>query len=382
MNRGWNPSRPRRFLLPRLFVFLAAWATAGTATGGDFLCGADFSHLAFFESRGVTYRENGQPEDALQILKRHGLTCVRLRLFTSSAAQAKANPYNYLNNLEYTVPLAVRAKKAGLQFLLDFHYSDTWADPGKQTKPAAWTNLTFTALASQMRSYNSNCIAAFRNAGAMPDYVQVGNEITAGMLWPHGRVGGAYDTSAQWNHLGQLLTNAIAGIRDAAGARTPKLILHIDRGGDWRGTQWFFDHVLEQCVPFDIIGLSYYAWWHGTLEDLRTCLTNTAQRYGKPVLIAETAFPWGNSKEVCGIPANPAGQLKYVATLAQILRDVPDGRGAGVLWWGAEYQSVRGMGLAGFDRKSFFDADGNVLPVVAALGALATSTGRDHRNPN
>src|ERR1035437_596382 len=137
-----------------------------TTAAGDFIAGADFSHLAFFESRGVVYRDAGQTEDGLAILKRRGLTCVRLRLFTSSAAQAQADPYNYTNNLDYTLPLALRVKKAGLQIMLDFHYSDSWADPGQQTKPAVWTNLTFTQLAAQMRQYSSNCIAAFKAAGA------------------------------------------------------------------------------------------------------------------------------------------------------------------------------------------------------------------------
>jgi len=345
---------------------------AGPLFAADFISGADFSHLAFFEARGVTYKDGGQTMDALQILKRHGLNCVRLRLFTSSAAQAEANPYNYINNLEYTLPLAVRVKHAGLRFVLDFHYSDTWADPGKQTKPAAWINLSFAELTQQMRRYNSNCIAAFKAAGAMPEYVQVGNEITSGMLWPDGRVGGAYDTATQWSQFAQLITNAIAGIRDAAGLQMPKLLIHIDRGGDWAGTQWFFDHLQQEQVPFDIIGLSYYPWWHGSLDGLRNCLTNTAQRYGKPVILAETAFPWADadSTNIYGIPVSTNGQVEFVVELAKAVKRLPGGKGAGILWWGAEYQALSGMGLAGFDKKSFFDASGNVLPVVDAFGQL------------
>src|SRR6266699_2611695 len=116
------------------------------ASAADFLAGADFSHLKFFEDRGVVYKQGGQPMDGFAILKTNGVNCVRLRLFTSTAAQAQADPYNYINNLDYTIPLALRAKNAGLQFLLDFHYSDSWADPQKQNKPAAWTNLTFVQL--------------------------------------------------------------------------------------------------------------------------------------------------------------------------------------------------------------------------------------------
>src|SRR5262249_51579838 len=149
---------------PALASFFFAAALCGAAGAGDFSAGADFSHLAFFESRGVVYQDAGQPQDALSILKRHGLTCVRLRLFTSNATQTLADPYNYINNLDYTVPLAVRVKNAGFQFMLDFHYSDTWADPGHQRKPAAWTNLVFPQLVQQLHDYSSNCIAAFKAA--------------------------------------------------------------------------------------------------------------------------------------------------------------------------------------------------------------------------
>ena len=341
------------------------------AAAGDFVAGGDFSHLGFFESRGVVYRDAGQPQDGLAILKRQGLTCVRLRLFTSSAAQAQADPYNYTNNLDYTLPLALRVKNAGLQFMLDFHYSDSWADPGQQTKPAAWTNLTFTQLAAQMRQYSSNCIAAFKAAGATPDYVQVGNEIIGGLLWPDGRVGGAFDTPAQWSKLGQLLTNAITGIREAAGPKAPKIVIHIDRGGDWGGTEWFFDHLLQQQIPFDIIGESYYPFWHGSLDNLRTCLTNAAARYGKPLMVTETAFPYAYSTNIYGIPATTNGQVQYVVALAQALMCVPGGRVIGAFWWGAEYQPLPGVNLGGFENRSFFGSGGDVLPVAEAFGRLA-----------
>ena len=205
-----------------------------SAAAGDFIAGADFSHLVFFESRGVVYRDAGQTEDGLAILKRRGLTCVRLRLFTSSAAQAQADPYNYANNLDYTLPLALRVKNAGLQFMLDLHYSDSWADPGQQTKPAAWTNLTFTQLATQMRQYNSNCIAAFKAEGATPDYVQVGNEIIGVLLWPDGQVGGAYDTPSQWSKRGFRPVGSAATTERQPGRGRSHAGMALERG--WFGT--------------------------------------------------------------------------------------------------------------------------------------------------
>src|SRR5579864_6057472 len=124
----------------------ASFPIAGRAATTNFLAAADFSDLAFFENKGVVYKDNGQVTDALTILKRHGLNCVRLRLWTSSATQAATDPYNYTNNLAYTLPLALRIKNAGLLFSLDFHYSDTWADPGHQSIPLAWTNYTLAQL--------------------------------------------------------------------------------------------------------------------------------------------------------------------------------------------------------------------------------------------
>lgn len=277
----------------------------------DFIAGADLSHLAYFESRGIVYRDNGLERDALHVLADRGLNCVRLRLFTSSAAQAAADPYNYINNLDYTVPLAVRVKNAGLRFMLDFHYSDSWADPGKQAKPAAWTNLNFSQLKTQLQVYSSNAIVAFQAAGAMPDYVQIGNEISQGMLWNDGRVSG--DTNASWSNLGQLLKAAINGVTGAAGTNPPRIIIHTDRGGYWNDAKWFFDNLAHQQVPYDILALSYYPFWHGPLANLSNCLANAATRYGKPVVLVETDFPWNNSTNIYGLPASPDGQVQYVA---------------------------------------------------------------------
>lgn len=355
-------------------VYFDNIANAPVITNGvspaDFIAGVDMSHLAFFENRGITYRVNGQAQDALAILKARGINCVRLRLFTSSAAQAQANAYNYTNNLTYTLPLAVRVKNAGLKFLLDFHYSDTWADPGKQTKPTTWTNLTFAQLKTQIRDYSSNTIAAFNAAGAMPDFVQVGNEITPGMLWDEGRVGGSFDNTTQWSQLAQLLTNAIQGVKEASGTNLPKIIIHLDRGGDWTSTRWYFDNLAAQQVAFDIIGQSYYPWWHGDFNALRSCLNNAAARYRKPVMVMETAFPRANSTNLFGIPATTNGQVQFTVELAKIVKAVPGGLGAGIFWWGTEYQQLSGQNLAGFDQRSMFGSGGNVLPVAEVFGGM------------
>ena len=357
-----------------MFLALALVVPGGLRAQSNFIAGADLSLLAYFETNGIAYKDNGQAGDAIQILKNHGINCIRLRLFTSSDAQAQTNLYNYINNLTYTVPLAVRVKNAGLQFMLDFHYSDTWADPGHQTTPVAWRGLTFAQLLPQMRSYNSNAIATFAAAGAMPDYVQIGNEITSGMLWTNGQLTGMWSSSnPSWIRLGQLMTNAVQGIRDAvtaAGVPMPKIVVHIDRGGDWNTTRSYFDNLNAQGVPYDIIGESYYPFYHGPYTNLANCVTNAAKRYGKPIFIAETDFPYIFSTNLWGIPATTNGQVQFVITLAQIVKGAPNNLGAGIFWWGAEYQYPN-ANQAGVGTRSLFGSDANLLPVADAVGELA-----------
>ena len=358
----------RRFALILALLVLAIMARPAAAQN-SFVAGADLSLLAYFETNGIVYKDNGQPGDAIKILKDHGINCIRLRLFTSSPSQAQADPYNYINNLAYTVPLAVRVKNAGLQFMLDFHYSDTWADPGHQRMPSAWKNLTFAQLLNTMHDYNSNCIAAFRAAGAMPDYVQVGNEVTAGILWPSGRLSG--NDPEQWSRFGQLMKAAIQGINDAAGSNMPKIVVHIDRGADWVATKWFFDNLNRQQVPYDIIGESYYPFYHGPMANVTDCVANAAQRYGKPIFIAETDSPWIYSTNIFQIPATARGQAEFVKMLGAVVKSAPNNSGAGIFWWGAEYQCPN-ANEAGFGTRSFFDDNGNLLPAADTLGRLGT----------
>jgi arabinogalactan endo-1,4-beta-galactosidase len=371
-----------RLAVLTVIAFAFQHGVASASPNTNFLAAADFSGLAFFESKGITYKDGGQVQDGIQILKNHGINCVRLRLWTSSPAQAAANPYNFINNTAYTVPLAVRVKNAGLLFSLDFHYSDTWADPGHQKIPNAWTNLNLTQLVQEMYYYNSNTIAIFATAGAMPDFVQVGNEITQGMLFNYGKVSGSDNDS--WSQLGQLMKAAVQGIQDASSAHgypVPKIIVHIDRGGDWATTQWFFENLNYQGVPYDIIGESYYPFYQGSLTALNTCLSNAAVEFSKPIVVAEDAFPYtnnfptswtnnGSGYGLYGYPPTPDGQVSFVAAVGQIIRNVPNNLGYGFFYWGTEYQAASGVNEAGFNTSSFFDQNGNLLPVANTVGGM------------
>jgi arabinogalactan endo-1,4-beta-galactosidase len=347
------------------------------AEPAPFLAGADLSHLPLMERHGHRYRDGGRAGDALAILKAQGLTCVRLRLWTATPAMAAADPYNRGNHLAEVLTLAQRVRAAGLDLLLDLHYSDTWADPRNQHKPTAWAALSGAALEEQVFTYTRDTIQAFRAAGAMPAYVQIGNETTPGMLWPDGRL----DRPDGWATYAALVRAGVRGVAAGAGdGPRPKTIVHLDRGGDWSTSRWFFDHLLrEHHVDIDIIGQSYYPWWHGSLQDLRTCLEGCVERYGKPVLIAETAFPWATTggdgrpfTPQVGIAPGPEGQVRFVQELGRIVRGLPGGAGLGIVWWGAEFQVTPGINADSFDLRSFWGPDGGVLPVVQALGALAT----------
>lgn len=355
-----------------LLAGAVAAATAGREEAGRvFLKGGDVSLLARVEERGGVYREAGEKREALAIFRGNGWNCVRLRLFHSPSGEGAV-----CNDLAYTVKLARRAKRAGFRVLLDFHYSDTWADPGHQSKPVAWEGLGFEKLCEAVFGYSRDCIAALRKAGALPEIVQLGNEITPGMLWPDGRVGGKeFDTPRQWRRLAALLAAGRRGVAAALGeGESVEIMIHHANGGSVGGTRWFFDRLVEQKVEFDLIGLSYYPWWHGSLDDLRRNLAATAKRYGKPIVVVEAAYFWNGAwpkghrpREVAPWPLTPAGQKAFLADVIRAVRQTPDGLGRGVLWWAPEALPVGGI-RAGLNRRALFDERGNALPAISAFG--------------
>ena len=340
-----------------------------TPTPPVFLRGVDASYLQQIEDAGGLYYD-AETEfltaatDALQIFKNHGVNSIRLRLWHS--------PIIRYNNLDHTLVMAKRVKDLGMGLVIDFHYSDTWADPGKQTKPAAWASLPFDQLEQAVYDYTREVITALKKQGTLPDMVQIGNEITPGMLWDDGRVGGSYDTN--WPRFAALLKAGVRGVNDSleSGERV-QIILHIDTGGNNATSRWFFDHILEQEVPFDVIGLSYYPWWHGTLADFAANVTDLAERYQKPIVVAETAYPWslenndtmGNlvgpqSELLPEFPATVAGQRDFLLAEMKILHSLPDDLGRGLFYWAADDITSPRFGSV-FENAATFDFGGNVL---------------------
>jgi arabinogalactan endo-1,4-beta-galactosidase len=372
--------RSSRFRWPAVsLLLLFLIPLAGPVKGEPFLRGGDVSFLPQVEAGGGVFRLDGQPTDLFDLMAAKGLNMARLRLWHT--------PQDGHSGLAEVLDLARRADQANLEILLDLHYSDTWADPAHQTKPAAWQGLAYSALCDSVRIYTRDVLVALLDQGTPPAMVQLGNEITPGMLWDEGRVGGAYDTPAQWDQLVGLLQAARNGVSEALpGGLFPPIMIHIDKGGDNWGARWFLENLLDRGFDFDVIGLSFYPWWHGTLADLDTNLDDLATRYEQDLVVVETAYPWtlgwfDDAHNMVGLPEHllpgypdtPEGQGAFLAEVLRIVAEAPEGKGKGVLWWEPDWIAAPGFGSA-WENLALFDEQGEALPAWDAFGSVAAAS--------
>lgn len=242
------------------------------------MLGADISFLPELEARGMKFSDNGIEKDAIQILKDHGFNYVRLRIFNDPARDSGYSPGKGFCDLENTKKMAKRVKAAGMKLLLDFHYSDYWADPGKQYKPAAWRKLSFEELKKAVYDYTKDVMQQLKEQGTTPDMVQVGNEINHGIIWPEGNVN-------DFDGLAQLVNAGTKAVKDVD--HSVVMMLHVALGGQNDESVFFIDNMISRGVHFDVIGESYYPKWHGTLEDLESNLDDLARRYNRDVIVVE-----------------------------------------------------------------------------------------------
>jgi arabinogalactan endo-1,4-beta-galactosidase len=274
-----------------------------------YVVGADISSVQQAEDRGARFTDGGVQKDILQILKDHGFNYIRLRVFvdpTKSTPRYRAySPEGYCD-LAHTILMAKRVKQAGMGLLIDFHYSDSWADPGKQFTPAAWVELPFPELVKTMHDWTHDAAQKLKDAGAEPDMVQVGNEITPGMMVDRG------GSTKNWDQFSQLLKAGIAGVEEV----DPQIIimLHLDRGGDNKTTRRWVDNALAHGVRFDVLGESCYTQFQGPASGWKANLDDLAARYPNlHFVIAEVADQVR--------PAN------------DIMHDLPDHKGLGTFIW-------------------------------------------------
>ncbi len=229
----------RRKIALALFLGLCGPTTIRAA---EYAVGADLSGLKQAEARGFVFKDNNEPRPGLQIFRDHGYNWIRLRLFHTPTMP---------QDLQYTITLAQDAKRLGFKFLLNYHYSDTWADPAHQVIPKAWQGMTHAQMVEALFQYTRDTIVAFREAGVMPDMVQIGNEITNGMLWPDAQL------PAHWDNFADFVKAGIAGVEAGkANLPRPRIMMHIDKGGDKIATKNFFDRLETYHVNYDVIGQS------------------------------------------------------------------------------------------------------------------------------
>lgn len=319
--------------------------------------GMDLSSLPEVESyNAVFYNQNGEASNMLDILKQHGVNTVRLRLWHS--------PASVHSSFQEVKEFSNQLKDRGFRLWLTVHYSDSWAHPGQQVMPVFWQNCSFDALKDSVFAYTAQVVSEIQ-----PQYLQIGNEINTGFLFPHGELA---TNEAQFLELLSVATQAVRQESD-----TTQIMLHFAGIEGWR---WFFSKF--NSIDYDMIGISYYPFWHGKdLQLLQSELTTLSNTYNKTVVIAETAYPftldWNDyTNNLVGLsehlilpdyPATPQGQFLFMKKLREI---VANAGAAGFCYWGAERIAFKGPQAtdgSGWENLAVFDFNHHVLPVIEAF---------------
>jgi arabinogalactan endo-1,4-beta-galactosidase len=340
-----------------LFLCLISCSTKNNeviVSQDEFIRAADMSYLPLIESEGIVYKYNNQPQDALLTLKNVGCNTIRIRVWK--------NPSDGHSGLTEVKTLALRAKNLGMKIWLTVHYSDTWADPGNQTKPAEWNSYSFSNLRIAVANYTSQILTEIN-----PDIFQIGNETNDGMLWPDGKL------STNETQFLLLVQSASTTIR----AQSPNTKIMIHYAGVGSGATWFFNKV--SSIDYDYIGLSYYPIYHGkVLADVNTTINSLAQTFNKKVLIAETAYPFtlgyndytnnivGLQSQIIPVyPASNQGQKDYLLAIKNLVKQ--NANGLGFSYWGSEWVAFRGPTSTNgspWENQALWDFNNNALPVI------------------
>jgi len=327
--------------------------------------GGDFSIMKKMEDAGGLYKTNGVVKEGFEIFSENGYSWARLRLFHTPNMVGPV-----CNDLKYTIALAQKAKKFGFKILLNFHYSDTWADPGHQTIPAAWRNLTFELIQDSLYNYTKSVIEAMDNSGVLPNMVQIGNEINNGMMWPHGKLW-IEPGVTNWDDFSKLLQAGINGVKDAVNGSGIAIMIHAANGGDVNSSYKFYSNIIERGVDFDVIGVSYYPWWHGTFIELEANILYLSKKFYKDFSIVETAYysndwypeptPW-----LYGDPPFPPtqqGQYDFLFALAQIMKQHT--RVKTIFYWKPDALDIPKTKI-NYLGRSLFDEDGDAFMGISA----------------
>ncbi len=361
-----------------------------------FIKGVDLSTMAELERLGAKYYNHGVEKDVLDILMEYGINAVRLRVWHNPYSES-GEPYGAgTNDLPVTIQMAQKVRKKGLDFLLNLHYSDFWTDPGKQIKPKAWKNYSVAELEQAMYDYTVEVMNALVKAEAVPTMVQVGNELSNGILWPEGEV-------PNYDNIAKFVSAGIRGVK--AVIPDMPIMIHLDNGGNNELYRRWFDNYCKRGEDFDVIGLSYYPFWHGSLESLSDNMQDIAKRYHKKVMIAEVSMGYTmedyasyeklKPEERKGMATKPAlvekieypmtkqGQAEFMRDIMKRLKEVPENKGCGFYYWEPAWIPISGSGWATeaslkymkdkgpcgneWANQALFDYEGNALPALEVI---------------
>lgn len=361
-----------------------------------FVKGMDLSTLLELERCGAKYYDNGEERDLLAIMKSYDVDTIRIRLWNDPWSETGESYGAGENDLKTSLEIAKRVTTAGFGVLLNFHYSDFWADPGKQIKPKAWADYGVKELEQAVYDYTLESMRTFLDAGVNITMVQVGNELSNGLLWPEGKVPN-YDNIATFVNAG------IRAVRKADA--TIPVMIHLDNGGNNALYREWFDNFTKRGEDFEIIGLSYYPFWHGSLQMLNDNMNDIAERYGKDLVIAEVSMGYTmedyknyeklSDEERKGYATRPAlvekieypmtkqGQYDFMEDFLNRISHIKGGKGKGFFYWEPAWIPVPGSGWATpaslkymndpgpcgneWANQALFDYDGNALPTLALI---------------
>ena len=365
------------FILPVVFLSCGKKATAlptpqPAPTDTAFIIrGMDLSFTPMLNNNNTIFYTGGNAQPILQLVKAKGINTIRIRIWN--------NPADEHSSLTEVLSFAQQLKAAGLAFWLDFHYSDTWADPGKQAKPAAWNSLSFALLQDSVYACTKNVIETLKQNNAAPDFVQVGNEINSGMLWEDGKID--YSNINGFDNFSALLKQGIKAVRETS--PSTKIIIHI---AGYTGADFFYNELSKQGIDYDIIGLSYYSWWHGTsLDALSQTISGLHTTYKKPVMIAETGYPFTMGYNdatdnivgtttglISAYPATETGQASFITDLMHKTITASPGDYSGVCYWAPDWVAYKGLSATDgspWENIALFDFTNNALPAMDSLGS-------------
>ena len=359
-----------------------------------FIKGMDVSSLKELEELGAKYYMDGQKKGLLEILKAYGVNSIRLRLWNDPYSESGV-PYGAgTSDLNTTVELARRVLDMGFGFLLDIHYSDFWADPGKQRIPKAWRGMSVEELEAAVYDFTRSTLLTMRSEHVFPTMIQVGNELSNGLLWPYGKV-------PNYDNIARFINAGIRAVRSVD--QEIPIMLHLDNGGNNALYREWFDEFMKRGEDFQIIGLSYYPFWHGTLQQLEDNMRDISGRYGKELIVAEVSmghtledykdYEKLSDEQRKGMAAKPelAAKIEYPMThqgqcefMQDFLTRIAGIKGCrGFYYWEPGWLPVPGSGWANEEalayieekgpggnewaNQALFDYDGNALPALKTI---------------